>query len=133
MRTSRPGVTELRRISPWVKGSAPRPRPRDRVIAVGDVLTLHDVDTGASAKSVVRPCVVLAVGSTIVVAAPRSVSISGKVWTPASASPGFDRAGSFSRWRCRVGRPAAEAALNHGPLAEPYRSQVLSLFTRRPK
>jgi hypothetical protein len=40
------------------------------MIAVGDVLTLHDADTGGSQKNVVRPCVVIAVGATIVVVAP---------------------------------------------------------------
>ena len=100
------------------------------MITVGDVLALHDADTGASTKNVVRPCLVIAIGSTIVVVAPRSVSVSAKVPTPPSASPGFDKPGSFSRWRCRVGRPAAEAATNHGQLAEPYRSQVLALSAR---
>ena len=100
------------------------------MIAVGDVLTLHDADTGASVKNVWRPCLVIAIGSTIVVVAPRSVSVSGKVPTPATASPGFDKPGSFSRWRCPVGRPAAEAATNHGQMAEPYRSQVLALSPR---
>jgi hypothetical protein len=101
------------------------------VIAVGDVLTLHDADTGASNKNEVRPCMVLAISSTIVVVAPRSVSVKGKVPTPASASPGFSKTGSFSRWRRPVGRVAAEAALNHGQLDEPYRSQVLALSARR--
>jgi hypothetical protein len=100
------------------------------VIAVGDVLTLHDADTGASTKNVLRPCLVIAIGPTIVVVAPRSVSVNGKVPTPATASPGFDKPGSFSRWRCRVGRPVAEAALNHGQIAEPYRSQILALSVR---
>lgn len=100
------------------------------MIAVGDVLTIHDADTGASTKNALRPCLVIAIGPTIVVVAPRSVSVRGKVPTPATASSGFDRAGSFSRWRCRVGRPAAEAATNHGQMAEPYRSRVLALSTR---
>jgi hypothetical protein len=100
------------------------------VIAVGDVLTLYDADTGASTKNVLRPCLVIAIGPTIVVVAPRSVSVSGKIPTPTAASSGFDKAGSFSRWRCRVGRPAAEAATNHGQMAEPYRSQVLALSAR---
>jgi hypothetical protein len=101
------------------------------VIAVGDVLTLHDADTGASDKNVTRPCMVIAVASTIVVVAPRSVSVSGPVPTPISASPGFSKPGSFSRWRRPVGRAAAEAAPNHGQLAEPYRGQVLALFSRK--
>ena len=101
------------------------------VIAVGDVLTLHDADTGASGKNVTRPCMVIAVSAAIVVVAPRSVSVNGPVPTPASASPGFSKPGSFSRWRCRVGRRAADAAANHGQLAEPYRAQVLALFVRR--
>ena len=102
------------------------------MIAVGDVLILHDADTGASTKNVLRPCLVIAITSTMVVVAPRSVSVSGKVPTPATASTGFDRPGSFSRWRCRVGRPTAEAATHHGQMTEPYRSQVLALSARSP-
>jgi hypothetical protein len=101
------------------------------MIAVGDVLTLHDADTGASGKNVTRPCVVVAIGATVVIVAPRSVSVAGAVPTPIAASPAFTKAGSFSRWRCRVGRVAAEAAVNHGQLAEPYRSQVLAMSARR--
>jgi hypothetical protein len=101
------------------------------VIEVGDVLTLHDADTGASSKSVERPCMVLAISSAIVVVAPRSVSVRGSVPTPASASCGFNKPGSFSGWRCRVGRVAAEAAPNHGQLAEPYRAEIIALSARR--
>jgi hypothetical protein len=114
-------------------GSATEAQRGSAVIAVGDVLTLHDADTGASGKNVTRPCMVLAISAAIVVVAPRSVSINGTVPTPASASPGFNKPGSFSRWRCPVGRPAADAATNHGQLAEPYRAQVLALFARRSK
>jgi len=103
------------------------------MIAVGDVLTLHDADTGASPKNVVRPCVVVAVGATIVVVAPRSVSVTGPVATPVAASRGFTAEGSFSRWRCRVSRSAAEAGINHGQLAEPYRTLVLALHARGPR
>jgi hypothetical protein len=101
------------------------------VIAVGDVLTLNDADTGASNKNVERPCMVLAIGSAVVVVAPRSVSVRGSVPTPETGSAGFNKPGSFSRWRCRVGRSAAEAAPNHGHLAEPYRGQVIALSARR--
>ncbi len=103
------------------------------MIAVGDVLTLHDADTGASKKNVMRPCIVVAISSAVVVVAPRSVSVSGSVPTPAAASAGFNKEGSFSRWRCRVGRVAAEAALNHGQLAEPYRGEIIALSARRTK
>ncbi len=101
------------------------------MIEVGDVLALHDADTGASNKNVVRPCVVVAIASSVVVVAPRSVSVSGSVPTPATASDGFNKEGSFSRWRCRVGRVAAETAPNHGQLTEPYRGEVLALSRRR--
>jgi hypothetical protein len=101
------------------------------VLAVGDVLSLHDADTGASTKNVVRPCMVVAVSATIVVVAPRSASVAGPVRTPTSASPAFTRPGSFSRWRCRVARTIADAATNHGQLAEPYRSQLLALTRRK--
>jgi hypothetical protein len=100
------------------------------MIAVGDVLTLHDADTGASGKNRTRPCMVVAIGATVVIVAPRSVSVAGPVPTPISASPGFTKSGSFSRWRCRVGRVAADGAVNHGQLAEPYRSQVLVMSVR---
>jgi hypothetical protein len=122
-----PRISCVEHEAPFAQAS---PRRRLEVIAVGDVLTLHDADTGASTKNVSRPCLVIAIGPTIVVVAPRSVSVSGKVPTPATSSAGFDKPGSFSRWRCRVGRPAAEAATNHGQLAEPYRSQVLALSAR---
>lgn len=101
------------------------------MIEVGDVLTLHDADTGASSKNVVRPCMVVAISSAIVVVAPRSVSVYGTIPTPASASPGFNKPGSFSVWRCRVGRVAAEAAPHHGQLAEPYRAEIIALSARK--
>ena len=101
------------------------------MIAVGDVLMLHDADTGASTKDDVRPCMVVAQSATIVVVAPRSVSVKGRVPTPASASAGFSKPGSFSRWRCRIGRAAADRARNYGQLDEPYRTQVLKLHARR--
>jgi len=109
----------------------PRSGRRLAVIAVGDVLLLHDCDTGASSKNVLRPCVVVAVGSAVVVVAPRSVSARGPVRTPASASTAFTKPGSFSGWRCRVGLLAALAAETHGQLAEPYRSEVLALGRRQ--
>jgi hypothetical protein len=101
------------------------------VIEVGDVLTLHDADTGASPKNVMRPCMVIAIGSAVVAVAPRSVSVKGAVPTPTSASVAFTKDGSFSRWRIRVSLPTAVAAPNHGQLAEPYRSEVLALFVRK--
>jgi hypothetical protein len=101
------------------------------VIAVGDVLMLHDADTGASDKDVVRPCMVVTQSATIVIVAPRSVSVTGLVPTPEDASPAFNKPGSFSRWRRPVGRAAADQATNHGQLEEPYRTQVLKLHARR--
>lgn len=77
-----------------------------------------------------RPCLVVAASSAIVVVAPRSASHKDAVPTPASASPGFTKPGSFGRWRCRVARKAAEAAINHGQLAEPYLAEVLALQRR---
>jgi hypothetical protein len=103
------------------------------VTAVGDVLVLHDADTGASKKNVWRPCMVLAVTSTVVIVAPRSGSVSGSIETPTGASTAFTKAGYFSRWRCRVSTPVAETAANHGPLAEPYLGEVLALNARRPR
>lgn len=100
-------------------------------IAVGDVLMLQDADTGASAKRVTRPCVVLALSPAIVVVVPRSASHKGLVPTPETASPGFNKPGSFSRWRVRVARQIAEGAINHGQLAEPYLAEVLALQRRR--
>lgn len=84
---------------------------------------LHDSDTGASKKDVWRPCMVLAITSTVAIVAPRSTSVPGSVITPPEASSAFDKEGHFSRWR----RPVAETAENHGELAEPYLREVLSL------
>jgi hypothetical protein len=97
------------------------------VIAVGDVLMLHDSDTGASKKDFWRPCMVLAITSTVAIVAPRSASV--PVMTPAGASSAFNKDGHFSRWRRPVSRPVAEAAENHGRLAEPYLREVLALAT----
>jgi hypothetical protein len=69
------------------------------IAAVGDVLMLHDADTGASDKDVVRPCAVVTQSATIVIVALRSVSITDLVPTPADASAAFNKPGSFSRWR----------------------------------
>lgn len=101
------------------------------MIAVGDVLLLHDADTGASNKNVMRPCVVVAIASSVVVVAPRSASVKGPVETPVGASTAFTKPGSFSGWRCRVGLAAALAADNHRQLTEPYRGEVLVLSRRR--
>ena len=93
---------------------------------------LCDLDTGASPKhDAVRPCVVVAVASAIVVVAPRSASVKGLLPTPADASTAFDKPGSFSRWRCRVSRTTAEEATNHGALAEPYLRELLAMVRRR--
>jgi len=100
-------------------------------IAVGDVLMLQDADTGASAKRVMRPCVVLALSPAIVVVAPRSAFYNNLLPTTETASPGFNKPGSFSRWRVRVARQIAEGAINHGQLAEPYLAEVLALQRRR--
>jgi hypothetical protein len=97
------------------------------VIAIGDVLMLHDADTGASMKDVHRPCLVLAITSTIVVVAPRSASVYGPVPTPREASTAFNKGGSFSGWRRPVSRSVAEAAENHGQLTEPYLQEALAL------
>jgi hypothetical protein len=97
------------------------------VIAVGDVLMLHDSDTGASRKDVWRPCMVVAVTSTVAIVAPRSASVAGSVLTPREASSAFNKDGHFSRWRRPVTLPVAEAAENHGQLAEPYLQDVLTL------
>lgn len=101
------------------------------VIAVGDVLMLPDLQTGASKKPVLRPCMVVAISGAIVLVAPRSASVKGKVPTPAGVAKGLNKEGSFSGWRCRVSRNVAEVAENLGPLAEPYYAEVLALH--RPK
>lgn len=97
------------------------------MIDVGDVLMLHDSDTGASNKDVWRPCVVVAITSTVAIVAPRSASVHGSINTPAEASSAFNKDGAFSRWRRPVSRPVADAAENHGQLAEPYLREVLSI------
>ncbi|MDX6589545.1 MAG: hypothetical protein QOI84_819 [Solirubrobacterales bacterium] len=95
-------------------------------IHVGDVLMLHDLDTGASNKPVVRPCMVVAMTAAIVIVAPRTASGSGEVPTPAGAAKGLNKEGRFGSWRCRVPRRVAETAQNNGQLSEPYRSEVLA-------
>lgn len=91
---------------------------------------LHDSDTGASRKDVWRPCMVLAITSTVVIVAPRSASVPGSVETPTAASSAFNKEGHFSRWRRPVSRAIADAAENHGQLAEPYLQEVLSFAGR---
>jgi hypothetical protein len=100
-------------------------------MVVGDVIMLHDSDTGASAKSAIRPCMVVAISSAIVLVAPRSASVKGKVPTPVECATGLDKEGSFSGWRCAVARAVAESADNRGQLAEPYRAEVLALHKRK--
>jgi hypothetical protein len=100
------------------------------LIAVGDVLMLLDHHTGASTKAVRRPCMVVAISPAIVLVAPRSASVAGKVRTPVGAA-GLDKEGSFSGWRCRVSRSTAEAAENRGQLEEPYKSEVLAAQGRK--
>ena len=97
------------------------------------MLILHDSDTGASAKNAMRPCLIVAISSGMVIVAPRTASGKGKVATPASASGGFTKEGSFSRWRRPVSRKIAEAAQNHGQLAEPYLGEVQALQNRSKK
>lgn len=96
-------------------------------IRVGDVLMLDDRDTGASRKSVIRPCMVVSMTAAIVIVAPRTTSGSGEVLTPSGAARGLNKEGRFGSWRCRVPRSAAESAQNNGQLAEPYKSEVLAI------
>jgi hypothetical protein len=70
---------------------------------------------------------VVAVTSTVAIVAPRSASVAGSVLTPREASSAFNKDGHFSRWRRPVTLPVAEAAENHGQLAEPYLQDVLTL------
>ena len=102
-----------------------------KVIAIGDVLMLFDNDTGASKKPVRRPCMVVTISPAIVIVAPRSASVAGKVPTPVGAASGLDKEGSFSGWRCRVPRSVAEAAGNRGQLEEPFKGEVLALQKRK--
>ena len=74
---------------------------------------------------------VVALSPAIVLVAPRSASVKGKVPTPIGSATGLDKEGSFSGWRCRVSIAAAEAAENRGQLAEPYRAEVLALHARK--
>jgi hypothetical protein len=98
---------------------------------IGDMLYLHDHDTAASRKPVMRWCMVIALTGSTARVAPRSTSRTGKVFTSHELLPEFTEDGWFSRWALPVPRHVVESARNVGQLPEPERSAVLALFARR--
>jgi hypothetical protein len=101
------------------------------MVQIGDIVYLHDHDTKASPKNVMRWCMVIAIAGSTVRVAPRSASRVGKVFTPQGLLAEFTEDGWFSRWALPVPRFVAEAAHNAGQLPEPERSRILDLFARR--
>jgi hypothetical protein len=101
------------------------------MVQIGDIVYLHDYDTKASSKNVLRWCMVVAVAGSTVRVAPRSASRGGKVFTAQSLLAEFSEDGWFSRWALSVPRSVVERARNAGQLPEPERSQILALFGRR--
>jgi hypothetical protein len=101
------------------------------MVKVGDIVHLHDWDTTASKKDVMRWCMVVGITGSTARVAPRSASKSGKVFTSAELMDAFTRDGCFSRWSLPVPVSLLESVRNIGQLPEPERSQVLSLFHRR--
>lgn len=101
------------------------------MVQIGDIVYLHDHDTKASPKAVMRWCIVIALAGSTARVAPRSASRAGKVFTPRGLLPEFTEDGWFSRWALPVARHVAEGARNAGQLPQPERSAVLALFARR--
>ena len=101
------------------------------MVQIGDIVYLHDHDTAASPKAVMRWCMVIALAGSTARVAPRSASRTGKVFTPRGLLSEFTEDGWFSRWALPVARHVVEDARNAGQLLEPERSAVLALFVRR--
>jgi len=99
--------------------------------AIGDILYLHDHETKASDKDIMRWCMVIAITGSMLRVAPRSATNPGPVFCPAEAMKRFTKDGWFSRWAISVPVAVADAAENIGQLREPERTQVLELFARR--
>ncbi|MGI8411618.1 MAG: hypothetical protein ACR2LV_02840 [Solirubrobacteraceae bacterium] len=95
------------------------------MIAVGDVLYLHDSVTGFSAKDCMRWCVVTAVIGRHVRVAGRSTTRTDGVSVPRSAMADFTADGWVLRPPIRVAASDAGAARNIGPLPRHYLEQVL--------
>lgn len=98
---------------------------------IGDIVYLHDRDTQASEKNVMRWCMIVAINGSRTRVAPRSSTVRGPVFTPADLLPEFDRDGWFSRWTVPVATVVVEQARNLGQLPEPARSEVLRITARR--
>jgi len=97
---------------------------------IGDMVYLHDHDTKASRKDVMRWCMVVAVIGSQARVAPRSSTVRGKVFTAAGLLPEFTENGWFSKWSLPVPAQLLDDARNIGQLPEPARTQVLGLFAR---
>lgn len=98
---------------------------------IGDIVYLHDHDTNASGKNVMRWCMIVAVNGSRTRVAPRSSTVRGPIFTPAGLLAEFDLDGWFSRWTVPVATAVVEEARNIGQLPEPARSEVLRITARR--
>lgn len=94
-------------------------------IAVGDVLYLHDKDTGFSNKDKWRWCIVTAVTGTHVRVAGRSASRTDGYPLPKEAVAEFDKDGHVPGPPQRVPLAVAMKARRVGPLPSPYLEQLL--------
>jgi hypothetical protein len=98
---------------------------RDKPLAVGDVLYLHDYVTRFSQKDKCRWCIVTAIIGADVRVAGRSSTRQDGVPVPQTAMEEFDKDGWVPSPAVRISRADAEAARNIGPLPDHYREQVL--------
>ncbi len=95
------------------------------LIAVGDVLYLHDGVTGFSRKDCMRWCIVTAVIGRHVRIAGRSTTRTDGVPVHQTAMPEFTADGWVLRPPVRISLADAEEARNIGPLPQEYLEQVL--------
>jgi hypothetical protein len=93
--------------------------------SVGDVLYLHDHDTGISRKDVYRWCIVTAVVGQHVRVAGRSTTREDGVPVPAEAMDEFDADGWVPRPPVRISLALASSARNIGQLDAHYVQQIL--------
>lgn len=92
---------------------------------------MHDRDTNASQKDVVRWCMVVAIVGRTVRLAPRSASIPAAVFSPMSNKPEFTADGWFGRWSATADLADVQPAQNIGQLPDPERARILSLHQHR--
>lgn len=100
---------------------------------IGDVVMLHDSDTGFSQKPVVRPYAVVAIAGSSVTVVPRTASGSSGIKSPAGDPKGLSKHGRFVRVPIPVSRWLVDEAQNLGPLSEGLKSDVIAMLERKSK